>query len=137
MRWPARIAPGQVCGQVASTIDLMPTFAALAGGSLPEDRPIDGIDITSLIDDPGSSSPHDEVGFYFYKNGKPEAMRLGKWKLHLKGKKSELYDLGVDISEANDLAAGNPEKVQQLTKIAEAYDAELKKEVRPPWKAGH
>ncbi len=134
MRWPARIKPNQVCKQVASTIDLMPTFAQIVGSQLPADRPIDGLDIGSLLDQPESTSPHDEVGFFYYRSGRVEALRLGKWKLHFK-KQPELYDLRADIGETNNLASAQPDVVAQLRAVASKYDADLKAHQRPAWSA--
>jgi len=135
IRWPARIKPGQTCAQVAATIDLLPTFAAIVGAKLDADRPIDGLDISRLLDDPKAESPHDEVGYYYYKNGGLQAVRLGKWKLHLK-KKPELYDLRADIGESRNLADANPEVVAKLKNIAAEYDARLKANSRPLWRGG-
>jgi arylsulfatase A-like enzyme len=132
MRWPARIEPGQVCRQVASTIDLLPTFANIVGAELPAERPIDGLDITCLLDDPQAESPHDKAGYFYYKNNQVEAVRLGKWKLRLRG--PELYDLRADIGESENLADQSPEVVQQLQDLAAAYDEDLKANRRPAWK---
>jgi len=135
MRWPARIEPGQTCRQVAATIDLLPTIAAIVGEPLPEDRPIDGFDISALLDDPKAASPHDEFGYFYYKNNRPEAVRLGKWKLRLQ-KKPELYDLRADIGESNNVASAHPEIVERLRAMAGKYDADLKANSRPAWRAG-
>jgi len=135
MRWPARIKPGQTCSQVAGTIDLLPTLAAIVGAKLDDDRPIDGLDISRLLDDPDAESPHDEVGYYYYKNGRPEAIRLGKWKLHLK-KNPELYDLRADIGESNNVAEANAAVVAELQTMAAEYDADLKANSRPLWRGG-
>jgi len=149
MRLPGTIKAGTTCKQVAATIDLLPTIAKLTGAQLPE-KPIDGLDVSGLLADPKAGSPHDEVGFFYYRNNKPEAVRLGKWKLRVggaakkKGKNAkpakpqpvELYDLREDISEANNLAEAKPEVVARLRKVMADYDAKLKTEVRPPWKAG-
>jgi arylsulfatase A len=131
MRWPARIKPGQVCKEVAGTIDLLPTFAAIVGAEMPADRPIDGLDIGALLDDPAATSPHDATGYYYYKNSRVEAVRAGKWKLHTR--KSELYDLRADIAEAKNVAAANPNVVARLKKLATDYDKDLKAHKRPIW----
>jgi len=135
MRWPARIEPGQTCAQVAATIDLLPTFAAVVGAELDAHRPIDGLDISRLLDDPKAESPHDEVGFHYYKNGGLQAVRLGKWKLHLK-KEPELYDLRADIGESHNVADANADVVARLRDIAAKYDADLKANSRPLWRGG-
>ena len=62
-RWPGRIAPGGVSGEMAMGIDLLPTIAALAGAQVPQDRAIDGRDIGKVLTQ-GAPSPH-EVLFFF------------------------------------------------------------------------
>ena len=135
MRWPAGIKPGQVRGQVAATIDILPTFASLAGIPLDASRPIDGRDITGLLKDPKAASPHAEEGYYYYRNNKVEAVRVGDWKLSFRGKKSELYHLRKDISESRDVAAANADLVARIRKLSEAYHAKLMREKRPAWTA--
>ena len=74
-------------------------------------------------------------------------MRLGKWKLRLaggRGKKNkgkpaggmELYDLDAEIGETTNVAGKNLEVVKKLQELAKAYDADLKKNARPVWRAG-
>ncbi len=75
---PGRIPAGKTCSEVAATIDILPTFAALAGAKLPEDRIIDGKDIWPLMSgQPGAKSPHQ--AFFYRRNG----VRAGNWKLLL------------------------------------------------------
>lgn len=49
MEWPARITKPRSTGFRASTSDLLPTLAAITGQALPR-RPLDGIDLTGLMD---------------------------------------------------------------------------------------
>lgn len=133
VRWPARVPKGAVCHEVAGTIDLLPTIAAATGAKLPE-HPIDGLDISSLLTDPKAPSPHREVGYYYYKNGRVEAVRRGPWKLRPSANKPELYNLETDISEAQNVADENPKIVAELTKLAADYDADLKANSRPLWR---
>ena len=132
-RWPGRIPAGAVCREVCSTIDFLPTLARLAGARLAADRVIDGRDIRPLMSGkPGAKSPHE--AFYYYKGGKLEAARNGKWKLILK-KTPELYDLDADISEEVNVAGEHPEIVKRLTDIMEDFDRELKANTRPAGRA--
>ncbi len=140
MRWPGRIPADTVCPEVASTIDILPTFAGLAGGRVPTDRVIDGRDIWPLMSHkPGAKSPHEA---FFYESN---AVRSGKWKYYLPGTYSEghrdeqgkyhggrityasdrLYDLSTDMSETKELAAKHPDVVQRLKKLLEDYGADL------------
>jgi arylsulfatase A-like enzyme len=135
MRWPAGIKAGQVSHQVAGTIDVLPTFASLAGIPLDSSKPIDGRDISALLKDPSATSPHAEEGYYYYRNNKVEAVRVGSWKLSFRGKQTELYHLGKDISEANNVASANPEVVKHMQNLAKKYHTQLMKEQRPAWNA--
>lgn len=149
MRWPGKIQAGTTCRQVASTIDLLPTIASLIGATPPQEE-IDGLDITTLLQDPKAASPHDKVGFFYYRNNTPEAIRMGKWKLRLGGaprknrktgkvsrrQPPELYNLEEDISESRNLTSAKPEIVAKLTRVLNAYDGNLKANARPAWKAG-
>ena len=60
-------------------MDLLPTFAYLAGGAPPADRVIDGKDIRPLLrGEAGAKSPHE--AFYYYHRDRLEAVRSGPWK---------------------------------------------------------
>ena len=135
MRWPARIPAGTVCDEVVGTIDLLPTFASIVGADLPG-HPIDGLDVSALLTNPKTPSPHRKVGYFYYKNGKVEAVRRDKWKLRPLGKKPELYDLDSDISESTNVASSNPDVVRELQELISKYDANLKANSRPIWRAG-
>jgi len=77
--WPGRIAPGTTRDVPAMNIDLLPTFLALAGLSLPADRVIDGVDLWPVLS--GSRAEADERPLYFFHDYDVEAVRLGPWKL--------------------------------------------------------
>ncbi len=129
VRWPGRVPAGTECGEVCATIDLLPTFAKLGGGKAPSDRVIDGRDIWPLMaGKAGAKSPHE--AFYYYKGGKLEAARSGKWKLVLK-KTPELYDLDADISEEVNVAGDHPDVVKRMTEMMNKFDRELKANARP------
>ena len=73
---PGFIPAGSESSEVASTMDLLPTFINLAGGELPADRTIDGRDISPLMfGEPGATSPHE--AFYYYRETHLDAVRSG------------------------------------------------------------
>ena len=122
MWWPDRIPAGSECYELAGTIDLLPTFAALAGAELRDDRAIDGKSIVPLIEGrAGAKTPHEA---YFYRT---EGVRSGHWKL--KGK--ELFDLVNDISEQHNVAKDHPDVLARLTKLRDDHKEELSKNRRP------
>jgi arylsulfatase A len=145
-RWPGKIPPGSICRELCGTIDILPTFAKLAGSQAPQDRIIDGRDIWPLMSgQPGAKTPHE--AFYYYWAYGLEAVKSGPWKLHLpheyrsltgeggkdgqpslyKTLKTEqaLYNLIEDVGEQKDVAAQNPQVVQQLLALAERARADL------------
>lgn len=134
-RWPGTISSGRVCEELATAMDFLPTFAALAGGEPPADRKIDGKDIGALLfGEPGAASPHDR--FYYYFGNRLEAVRDGRWKLHVcrhvqrDGAEvfvpvEELYDLKADPGETVDRSAEEPDTVRRLSALAEEAREDL------------
>jgi arylsulfatase A-like enzyme len=126
VRWPGTIAPGRVCGELATSMDLFPTLAACCGGEVPSGRTIDGRNIASLWLDASATSPH-EV-FYYYLRNDLEAVRAGPWKLHLAkhGKPcSLLFDVAADPAETIDRYGARPDVVAALEIHAEHARATL------------
>ena len=135
IRRPGKIPAGAVCSAMATTMDFLPTLAALAGARPPQDRVIDGKDISSLLTNPKAKTPHD-VFFYYFEN-QLEAVRSGKWKLILPHNRWKepvpmgLYDLKKDIGEQNNLAAENPDIVKNLSALADKIRHELGDSIVP------
>ncbi|AGA29558.1 sulfatase family protein [Singulisphaera acidiphila] len=145
-RWPGKIPAGSICREPAMTIDLLPTFAELAGADRSGDRPIDGRTITPLLlAQPDAKSPHE--AFPFYWGQELQAIRSGRWKLHFPHKYRSLagapgadgkpapyqdreiglslYDLQSDPGEQSDLATQHPEVVERLSRLADAAREDL------------
>ncbi|HEY5315910.1 MAG TPA: sulfatase-like hydrolase/transferase, partial [Pirellulales bacterium] len=81
MRWTGIIPAGRECREPISTIDLWPTFAALAGAPLPQ-KPIDGRNVWPIIrGEPGAKLPRE--AFYYYAGDELQAVRWDDWKLHV------------------------------------------------------
>ena len=141
MRWPGVIPAGTVCNKLASTIDLLPTIAAITEGKLPEHK-IDGVNIISLLKGDAAAEPR-KVFYYYYATNQLEAVRRDQWKLVLPhvgrsyegfapgkdghaGQTNEkrqyelaLYDLRRDPGERYDVKDNYPEIVEALQKLAE------------------
>jgi arylsulfatase A-like enzyme len=131
-RWPGEIAAGQVCAELVTGMDLLPTFARLAGVDVPADRVIDGRDISALLrGEPDAVSPHE--AFYYYHRSCLSAVRSGPWKLHVSphgwgkdgSRSGALFNLDNDIGEINDVSTDNPEVVKRLQTLADRARADL------------
>ena len=128
--WPGHIKPGQDIDEVITAMDLLPTFARLAGTQIPIDRVIDGLDITDVLLR-GAKSPHDR--FFYHRGNTLSAVRCGPWKYHGNlpggdrgsGKKTALYHLPTDIGEQRDVSSEHPEVVERLKKYFKDFEAEL------------
>jgi arylsulfatase A-like enzyme len=144
---PGRIPAGTECDQLTSTLDLLPTIAALTETELPSNRKIDGLDISGLLTNPGSPSPRNEF-LYYSSRGNLDGIRQGKWKLlkkKIRRKKNQpvvegapefsmmLFDLVGDIGEKNNLAEEYPELVTTLDARMMELDAEIEQNARPVW----
>lgn len=139
MRWPGKIPAGRVCDEVCSTMDLLPTFAALAEVPAPKPGTIDGHNIAPLLfGTPGAHSPWDDIGFCYYRMEQLQAIRAGQWKLYLplerkyvtNGRKeapakAELYDVRGDVSETQEVSSQHPDVVKRLTELAEKTRLEV------------
>ncbi|MEC9031210.1 MAG: sulfatase [Planctomycetota bacterium] len=126
VRWPGKVPAGRASDAIFSTLDFMPTFAALAGFKAPDDRVIDGVDQTRLL---LGKNPKGARQTFLYRNN---GIRRGKWK-YLKAKHNvygyardrnreeleELYNLDADIGETKNLAAENPELIAELKREME------------------
>lgn len=136
IRWPGKIPAGTVNDELMTAMDLLPTFAKLAGAAIPTDRVIDGKDIWPVLTE-NAPSPHE--AFFYYKVNQLEAVRSGKWKLRLtvqgngKGKatKATLYDLEQDIGETTDVAKDHPKVVERLRRTMAELEKELALNSRP------
>jgi arylsulfatase A-like enzyme len=133
--WPAGIRParrGTVTPALAANLDLLPTLARLINGSPLTGRPIDGHDLSDVLLT-GAASPRQD--FIYFGSGPTadagsylEAIRSGKWKLHLHRKGQavrELYNLEEDLSEARNLYDRHPDIVRELTELADSYAEQL------------
>ena len=111
-RWPGKIQPGRTSGHPSAFWDFLPTACELAGIEPPED--IDGISyLPELLGRTAAQKKHE----YFYWI---RAVRVGKWKLHPRGRnRYALYDLDNDIAEKHDLAGEMPDVVARCAKYFE------------------
>jgi arylsulfatase A-like enzyme len=130
IRWPQGARQGEVVDAMATTMDLFPTFAALAGARLPEGRVIDGRNLTETLRR-GRAAPAPRDYFFYYNLTQLEAVRDRRWKLVLprqarspyiswlgnyveEVKQVQLFDLLADPGETANRAAQHPKVVARL-----------------------
>ncbi len=119
MYWPRTIEAGQVCSEIASSIDFLPTLAQLAGGQVPTERRIDGKDIRPLMFREQHVSPVHQA-FFYYAGDALEAVRAGNWKLHVRKGREEiqaLYNLDSDPGENQNVYEQHADVAQELLKL--------------------
>jgi arylsulfatase A-like enzyme len=135
---PGRVPSGEVCDELATVMDILPTFARLAGAAVPDDRVIDGHDIRPLLfGEPGASSPYD-VFIYHVRFGKVAGIRMDDWKLLIdvdartwRHRGTALYNLERDVAERHNVAAAHPEVVESLKAQLERFKRDLSEMSRP------
>ena len=132
VRAPGRVPAGLECDTLTTSMDLYPTIASWCGVDVPPDRVIDGHDIGPVLEAKDAESPYD--AFYYYSGSNLEAVRSGKWKLHVfktpnhrggQGPMEELYDLEVDVGETKDVAAAHPDVLARLHALLDRARADL------------
>ena len=144
--WPGRIPADKRVTQPMHMVDWYPTLIKLAGGTLEQKLPIDGLDVWPMLTK-GAASPHDAILSVSTQGPSRAAVRMGDWKLIVSGnaaadgdeddngaakakKKGKtgagkyepvaLYNLVEDPSETRNLAAAQPDRVKSMrTRLAE------------------
>ena len=120
VRWPGRIEPGRVSHHLGYFPDIMPTLAELAGADCPKDT--DGISIVpTLLGEQAAGRKQRQHEFLYWELGGQAAVRQGDWKAVRPRPNApwELYDLGRDVEEQQDLADRHADVLARLTSLAE------------------
>ncbi|MDW7692907.1 sulfatase [Flammeovirgaceae bacterium SG7u.111] len=129
MRWPGKISAGQVNDELLTAMDILPTFANLAGAKAPDDRVIDGKDIWEVLVN-NKKSPR--KAFFYHQRKELKAVRTGQWKLHVEGDDPmALYNLGNDISEKNNVLEGNQDMADEMLSYIKEFKKDIENNKRP------
>lgn len=128
VQWTGHLPAGQVYEHPVISLDLAATALAAAGGPLPEELQLDGVNLLPYLTGANSAPPHDRL---YWRYGTQQALRAGDWKMVKWGDNPpQLYNLAEDIGESHNLAAGQPDKLQELQADYEAWNAQL---IDPLW----
>jgi len=126
---PGAIKPG-VVADIGATLDLLPTFCALAGVAAPSDRVLDGYDLSAALLGKGRS-PRQMMPYW--RGSKLYALRRGAFKAHFITQSEYggepavtlatpgLYNLDHDPSEKWNIAAQHPDVIAEIQRIAEEH----------------
>lgn len=133
-RWPGRIAAGKIDDTTPITaVDLLPTFCALGGATLPEDYTPDGVDQSAALFGKPSSARSKPI-FWQWKSASSRganwpayAVRTGGWKLLLgkNPKQLELFRFPHDRLEKQNLQASEAVEVKRLKAVLNGWKKTL------------
>jgi arylsulfatase A-like enzyme len=131
-QWKGKLPSGRAYDPPVSSLDIAATALAAAKVT-PDKARLDGVDLTPYLTGANPSRPHEML---FWRYGANYALRQGDLKLVRQdgprgtSAKPQLFDLGVDPGEANDLAGERPEIVGQLQAGWDKLNGEM---VAPLW----
>ncbi len=123
--WKGKIDPGQVYENLATQMDWFPTFCKLVGAEIPQDRVIDGKDLSAVLFENGFREGNQ---FLYYMGADQRAYQEDGWKIKrpykgfqgtpsMRGVPAHdtlLFNLKNDPGETINLAKDNPEKLAQM-----------------------
>ncbi len=125
VRGPGVAQPGTRSSQIVTTNDVFPTLLEMAGGSSADFPDLDGVSLAGVLRGEG---PHSRRQIFLYRSYEDQyaAVRSDRWKLiAYRSGRCELYDIEADLSEADDLAAERPDKVEQLKSALRTWEKEM------------
>jgi len=131
-QWKGKLPAGKVYDHPVISLDVYATAAAVARAPIPDSRPIDGVNLLPYLMGEKAGRPHDVLFWRMYGRA---ALRSGDWKLlrNPKGRSGsawQLYNLADDISESNNLAQSQPERLQELRQAWDRLNGEM---IDPVW----
>lgn len=133
---PKKIKPA-IITDLGTTMDLFTTFSKMAGVSIPNDRIIDGLDLTGTL---LKSEPSPRENVFYYRGTDLFAVRLGDYKAHyitegsygqFGGREEHnpplLYNLSEDPSEKFNIADKHPDIIQKINDVVKKHQSKLVK----------
>lgn len=129
LQWPGHLPAASEYHSPVISLDILATALVAAGGNLPQDHPLDGVDLLPFIHTEKTGIPHETL---YWRFGARRAIRKGDWKLvQVREKPVELYNLASDISEETNEASSNPGVVTELEGLYKEWVTQM---IPPRWK---
>ena len=148
VHWKGVVEPG-MNDSLITALDLLSSLATISGGKIPDDRIIDGLDLSDLM--LGKTDESHRKTFFYYLTNTLEAARVGDWKLHVAKPRvsreseetekdvsvvpapvidddvevKELYNLRADSSEQHNVYDQHPEVVAMIMREIEQCRADI------------
>ncbi|MSU80627.1 MAG: sulfatase [Gemmataceae bacterium] len=137
--WKGRLPAGKVDDRLVISLDILPTALAAAKSTSTANVKLDGVNLLPFLNENNTTSPH--VALY-WRFGSQMAIRQGDWVLvraSLGEKEYEniskaamLFNLKEDIGQQRDLAKTNPDRVVEMQRAWDRWNADL---AQPRWPA--
>ena len=130
--WPNNVAVGKRYNHPVSALDFYPTFAGLAGVTLPANNKLDGKDIWNDFSAGKSSRVGEPIFAMRHRKGYSDVgVRQDEWKATKAYNSTwQLFNIDKDIAETKDLSAQYPEQLQELVNKAKLWS---KTHTEPRW----
>jgi arylsulfatase A-like enzyme len=130
IRWPQTVKAGTVVETPVSSPDFFPTILEATNAKAAAGTQLDGVSLVPVLK--GHGLP-DRALFWHYphygnQGGAPAAaMREGDWKLieWYEDNRVELFNLSQDLSEKNDLASHESERVRTMLEQLHQWQTEV------------
>jgi len=128
MQWKGTLPAGRVVDAPVISLDLLPTALAAAGVDVPATVKLDGVNLLPYLTGKTTQPPHAAL---YWRYGEQMAVRQGDWKMARALDTTAtppaltvgLYNLRDDPGEAQDRAAAEPAKAQELQSLWDAWNA--------------
>ena len=141
IRWPGKIPAARVTNEIVHVVDLFPTLANIAGAAIPNDRPIDGIDMGDFL--LGKSEKSTREGFVYYIKTELRAAKWRDWKMHFVWEVEPnaganhletpyLFNLVQDPKEESDVNSTQGWVRGPIRKMVAAFQESLKRDLPIP-----
>ena len=124
IKWKNVIPAGTTYDLPVIAMDLLTTMVIAAGGTIPDDRPMDGVDLIPFVLNQKEEAPHE---YLYWQRGDSRALRSLEYKLlindHLQD--TVLFEINTDPFENHNLFSQQKQKARELVKVLNDWSTTL------------